>query len=47
MHVHKAEGLSMQALANQLNDAGVPTISGKGRWQKGTVSTLLAESERG
>jgi excisionase family DNA binding protein len=42
-----AEGLSMQAIANQLNDAGVPTISGKGRWQKGTVSNLLAESEMG
>jgi excisionase family DNA binding protein len=42
-----AEGLSMQAIANQLNDAGVPTISGKGRWQKGTVSNLLAEIERG
>ncbi len=42
-----AEGLSMQAIANQLNDVGVPTISGKGRWQKGTVSNLLAESERG
>jgi hypothetical protein len=41
----QAEGLSLQAIANQLNAEGVPTLSGKGRWQKGTVSNLLAKAE--
>jgi excisionase family DNA binding protein len=38
-----AQGLSHQAIANQLNAEGVPTLSGKGTWQKGTVSNLLAQ----
>jgi hypothetical protein len=43
----QAEGLSLQAIANRLNAEGVPTLSGKGRWQKGTVGNLLAQRERG
>jgi excisionase family DNA binding protein len=39
-----AEGHSLQAIANQLNAAQVPTLSGKGRWQKGTVGNLLAQT---
>jgi Recombinase len=39
----KAEGLSLQAMANRLNAEGVPTLSGKGRWQKGTISNLLTQ----
>jgi hypothetical protein len=39
----QAEGLSLQAIANRLNTEGVPTLSGKGRWQKGTISNLLAQ----
>jgi hypothetical protein len=39
----QAEGLSLQAIADRLNTEGVPTLSGKGRWQKGTVSNLLAQ----
>jgi hypothetical protein len=39
----KAAGLSLQAMATQLNGEGVPTISGKGQWQKGTVGNLLAQ----
>jgi Recombinase len=38
----KAKGLSLQAIANRLNTEGVPTLSGKGRWQKGTIGNLLA-----
>jgi hypothetical protein len=38
----QAEGLSLQAIANHLNSEGVPTLSGKGRWQKGTIGNLLA-----
>jgi hypothetical protein len=41
----QAEGLSLQAIANQLNGEGVPTLSGKGRWQKGTIGNLLAQAE--
>jgi hypothetical protein len=38
-------GLSLQAMANQLNAEGVPTLGGKGRWQKGTIGNLLAQVE--
>lgn len=37
----QAEGLSLQAMANRLNKEEVPTFSGKGRWQKGTIGNLL------
>jgi Recombinase len=37
----QAEGFSLQAMANCLNNGGVPTLSGKGKWQKGTVGNLL------
>jgi hypothetical protein len=40
-----AERLSLQAIANQLNTEGVPTLSRKGCWQKGTISNLLAQGE--
>jgi hypothetical protein len=43
LHELKAQGLSLQAIANQLNAAGVPTISGRGGWQPGTVGNLLAQ----
>jgi excisionase family DNA binding protein len=39
----KAQRLSYQAIANQLNAEGVPRLSGRGRWQKGMVSDLLAQ----
>jgi excisionase family DNA binding protein len=38
-----AQGLSYQAIANQLNMEQVPTLRGTGRWQKGTVGNLLAQ----
>jgi hypothetical protein len=37
----QAKGLSLQGIANKLNAEGVPTLSGKGKWQKGTVGNLL------
>jgi helix-turn-helix protein/recombinase len=43
----KADGLSLQAMANRLNDEGIPTLSGRGRWQKGTIANLLAERSYG
>lgn len=39
----QAEGLSLHAIANRLNAEGVPTLSGKGTWKKGTISNLLKE----
>jgi hypothetical protein len=39
----QGEGLSLQKIADRLNTEGVPTLSGKGRWQKGTISNLLAQ----
>jgi Recombinase len=41
----QAEGLSLQKIADRLNNEGVPTLSGKGRWQKGTIGHLLAQME--
>jgi hypothetical protein len=43
----KAGGLSLQTIANRLNNEGVPTLSGKGRWQKGTIGNLLAHGDEG
>jgi len=41
----KVHGLSLQHIADRLNADGVPTLSGRGRWQKGTISNLLARAE--
>jgi excisionase family DNA binding protein len=41
----KSQGLSTQAIATQLNREGVPTLSGRGEWKKGTIANLLAEAE--
>jgi Recombinase len=39
----QAEGLSLQKIADRFNTEGVPTLSGKGVWEKGTISDLLKE----
>jgi Recombinase len=39
----QADGLSLQAMANRLNKEGMSTLSGKWRWQKGTIGNLLAQ----
>jgi hypothetical protein len=41
----QAEGLSLQVIANKLNAEGMPTLSGNGCWQKGTVGHLLAQGD--
>ena len=41
----KAKGLTLDAIAQQLDADSVPTISGKGHWQKGTISNLLTQAE--
>ena len=40
----QAEGLSLQKIADCLNNEGVPTLSGKGQWRKGTIGNLLAQA---
>jgi hypothetical protein len=40
-----AEGFSHQAMADRFNTEGTPTLSGRGRWQKGTIGKLLARAE--
>jgi excisionase family DNA binding protein len=37
----RAEGLSHQAIADRLNKENVPTRSGRGQWQAGTIGKLL------
>lgn len=39
------EGFSLQAMADRCNTEGIPTLSGKGRWQKGTIGKLLAQRD--
>jgi hypothetical protein len=34
--------LSLQKIADRFNHEGVPTLSGRGTWQKGTIGNLLA-----
>ena len=43
----QAEGLSLQKIADRLNHEGVPTLSGKGRWQKGTIGQSAGAGRRG
>jgi transcriptional regulator with XRE-family HTH domain len=43
----QAEGLSLQAMVNRLYADQVPTLSGKARWQKGTIGNLLAQAQEG
>jgi excisionase family DNA binding protein len=41
----EANGLSHQAIATQLNTERVPTVSGRGDWQPGTVGKLLKQAQ--
>jgi hypothetical protein len=42
----QAEGLSHQEMANRLNAEGVPTLSGRGQWQAGTIGKMLKQYPR-
>jgi hypothetical protein len=46
LHTLRERGLSLQQIATVFNAEGVPTLSGKGRWQKGTIGHLLAHQAR-
>jgi Recombinase len=37
-------GLSLQQIADLFNAEALPTLSGKGRWQKGTIGNLLTQA---
>jgi hypothetical protein len=37
----KGEGLGPTAIARKMEADGIPTLTGKGRWMKGTVSNIL------
>jgi Recombinase len=41
LHQMRASGLSLSQIARRLQAEGLPTLSGKGKWQKGTVDKLL------
>lgn len=43
----KSEGLTMEAIAHQLNEQQIQTFSGRGAWSKGTVAKLLAKEKQG
>jgi hypothetical protein len=40
----RRSGMSLQHMAAELNGRGIPTLSGKGRWQKGTIGKLLTQN---
>jgi hypothetical protein len=46
LHQMRANGLSLSQIAGQLQAEGLPTLSGKGQWQKGTVDKLLHSQAR-
>jgi hypothetical protein len=39
-------GVSTRAIAARLNDAGLPTLSGRGVWQKGIIGRLLQATKQ-
>lgn len=41
----KAQGMSLDKIASELNREALPTLSGKGSWKKGTIGNLLAEAQ--
>jgi DNA invertase Pin-like site-specific DNA recombinase len=43
----KHQGLSLQKIADQLHDQGVPTPSGQGRWSAVAVARVLKRLEQG
>jgi hypothetical protein len=45
LRVMPAEDLSLQKITDRLNNEGMSTLSGKGRWQKGAIGNLLAQGE--
>jgi DNA invertase Pin-like site-specific DNA recombinase len=46
IHRLRAEGLTLAGVADELNRAGVPTATGKGRWHAAGISRALTPSKR-
>ena len=46
LHAMRANGMSLKAMVDQLQAEGLPTLSGHGQWQKGTVDKLLHSQSR-
>ena len=46
LHEMRARGMSLKAMVDQLQAEGLPTLSGHGQWQKGTVDKLLHSQPR-
>ncbi len=42
----RGQNLSLQKIADQLNEDGIPTRSGKGKWQKGAVGVLVKQIQK-
>src|SRR5205807_7108116 len=40
---HDNEGMSLRAIVQRLNTAGIPTRSGRGQWYQASVSELLKQ----
>jgi hypothetical protein len=38
--------MSFQAIADRLTADGIPTATGKAKWQKGTVARIIKRLER-
>ena len=41
----RGSGMSLQKIAAEMNARDIPTLSGKGRWQKGTIGKLLTQAD--
>jgi hypothetical protein len=37
----RASGMTLQAIADELNDSGVPTVRGGARWRPSSVQSVL------
>ena len=46
LHQMRDRGMSLKAMVDQLQAEGLPTLSGHGQWQKGTVDKLLHSQAR-
>lgn len=46
IHRWQQEGMSLRAIAAQLNAEGVPTRSGQGKWYQSNLSRLLARTSQ-
>ncbi|MBW2149659.1 MAG: recombinase family protein [Deltaproteobacteria bacterium] len=41
------QGMSQRQIAEHLNNQNIPTFSGRGIWQRGTISNLIKKEQGG